>query len=444
MIMAFLFAIIISMVFSFFIGKYFYEKSISKEMNSFLSKSVNLIHVIAEKGDEQLVYDYIKESPTFGYKAVLYKQDTDEVVVKSANETWEIEEEVVDRVLAGEEFKQSDFPRNLYVGVPFQMNGTNYALFVGMNLEMLAVRIQNLVFTILASILFFGTLMFIVTTHFIVKPIRELTKGTKKVATGDFKVEIESNRNDELGNLTRSFNDMAKSLSQLEEMRQQFVSNVSHEIQSPLTSIKGFARALKDGVIEKEEDQKRYLSIIEKESKRLSVLSQNLLKLATLDSDQPPYSPKEFRLDEQLRRVVIALEPQWKEKNHSVQLQLAPVNYVGDEDQLEQVWVNILSNAIQYTNDGGVIQLKLEQKKEVVVQIKDNGIGISKEEQTRIFERFYKVDKARTRKEVGGNGLGLSIVKKIIQLHRGQIEIDSEVGEGSTFTVTLPQTNDSF
>jgi len=437
-IVAFLSAIVISLTFSYLIAKNYYEKKITKEINEILEESVNVIPILAQHGDEKVIKEYIEELPNFGYKAILFKDGTKQAIVKTKESEWVIDQHTVERVLKGEKYRFSDFPRHLYLGVPFQINGTNYALFVGANIEWLAKMVQQMVLTVLANILFFGSILFFITTHFIVKPIRELTKGTKKLATGDFNIKIYTKRKDELGNLTKSFNLMAKSLRELEDMRREFVSNVSHEIQSPLTSIKGFAKALKDGVIEREEDKQRYLEIIEKESQRLSLLSQNLLKLAALDADHPSFSPKKFYLDEQLRRVVISLEPQWKAKNHSIHIDFPPIEYIGDEDQLEQVWVNLISNAIQYTQENGTIHLKIEKKNDIYVYIQDNGIGISEEHQSRIFERFYKVDKARTRNEVGGNGLGLSIVKKIVQLHNGQIQVKSELGKGSTFTVILP------
>jgi signal transduction histidine kinase len=256
----------------------------------------------------------------------------------------------------------------------------------------------------------------------------------ERISRGDFNVFVESGDDihDEFADL---INDMAKNLGTLEAMRQEFISNVSHEIQSPLTSIGGFAELLQNPDLPMDE-RLRYAKIICAESKRLSSLSDNLLKLSSLDND--PLSPTEFRLDKQLSNVILTLEPQWTERNILLEADLPKYTVYADEGLLSQVWVNLLHNAIKFTPDGDAVTVKLESTGDgATVTISDNGAGIGKEDLPHIFERFYKADKARDR-SLGGNGLGLSLVKKIVELHDGGISVDSEIGKGATFEVFLP------
>jgi signal transduction histidine kinase len=230
---------------------------------------------------------------------------------------------------------------------------------------------------------------------------------------------------------------MACELSQIETMRQEFVSNVSHEIQSPLTSIRGFAQALKNNDLSSEERQ-HYLTIIEAESMRLSRLSDNLLKLASLDAAQVKFETKTYRLDKQIRNLLLACEPQWLDKELDLNVFLQEVTITGDEDLLSQVWLNLIHNGIKFTRPGGKLCLNLNCAGDSIeFKITDTGIGISEEDQTHIFERFYKADKSRTGLN-GGSGLGLSITKKIVELHKGTIAVESYLGRGTTFLVSLP------
>jgi len=266
-----------------------------------------------------------------------------------------------------------------------------------------------------------------------------MVEAIRRMAKGDFNVtlNIPVEENHPIGELAQSINDMAVELRELERMRQEFISNVSHEIQSPLTSISGFARALQNDELSPPE-RNHYLSIIEKESFRLSKLSENLLKLTSLESDHHPFERKSYRLDKQLRDIVLSYEPQWMDKEIEMDVSLEKVNLVADEDLLSQVWINLLNNAIKFTPNKGTIGIHLQQcEDEVVVRISDTGIGIAEIDQKHIFERFYKADKSRNRIN-SGSGLGLSIVKKIVDMHKGSICVQSELEKGSIFTVTLP------
>ncbi|QLK06877.1 Sensor histidine kinase colocalized with HrtAB transporter [Priestia megaterium] len=346
----------------------------------------------------------------------------------------------VDQVLDGKRYsnlneEKGDRPQPNVVGLPFKENGRSYALFIQSHPQRQFSVIQDVQNIQLITILLVGIVLFAYVSTIIIKPIKRLSTAMKVVGQGEYNVQVEHATNDEIGLLTKNFNQMTKELNKIETMRQEFIASVSHEIQSPLTSIRGFSAALKDDIVS--EDKKiQYLTIIEKESTRLSQLSSNLLKLASLDSEHQTLTLQQYRLDEQIRHVVMALEPQWTKKNIEIDLDLSNVQMEADKDLLEQVWLNLVTNAIKYTPENGLVKISIHQKNEEIdVKIKDNGIGIAEEDQKYIFESFYKVDKSRTLK---GSGLGLAITKKIVRLHEGAIRVESKKEQGSIFTVTLP------
>ena len=264
-----------------------------------------------------------------------------------------------------------------------------------------------------------------------------------KIANGDFNVIIESNgsKHDHLmSELSVKVNNMAKQLSSMEMMRQDFVSNVSHEIQSPLTSIRGFAALLQNDNLSYEE-KKAYLEIIETETKRLSKLSDNLLKLSALDCGTKELQIEAYDLGKQLKNVILSLEPQWSKKNIEFEIECPHTPIEADEELMSEVWINLLNNGIKFTPCDSKMYISIKKDdRNIEVTIKDSGIGINEEEQKCIFERFYMVDKSRKR-ELGGNGLGLAITKKIVDLHGGSIRVESEINKGASFIVSIPKVN---
>lgn len=270
-----------------------------------------------------------------------------------------------------------------------------------------------------------------------------LIEAMERIAKGDFSVRVNPEHRDDgpfqgvLGELVKSVNNMAVGLDQIESMRQEFISNVSHEIQSPLTSIRGFAQALQNDQLSPE-DRHHYLGIIETESKRLSRITEDLLKLAALESEHAKFEPAAYHLDKQIREVILACEPQWTDKGIDMDVILEEVTIMADQDLLSQVWINLIHNSIKFTPAGGTVRVELHrQGGNVEFCITDTGIGISEEDQTRIFERFYKADKSRDR-SIAGSGLGLPITQKIVEMHNGTIHVRGKLGQGAQFTVCLP------
>jgi two-component system phosphate regulon sensor histidine kinase PhoR len=269
-------------------------------------------------------------------------------------------------------------------------------------------------------------------------PFASIIDTLQRIAKGDFTARLGEEVRGPIGELVQTVNNMALELDQMEKMRQEFISDVSHEIQSPLTSIRGFATALRAENLSLE-DRRHYLDIIEAESTRLSKLSANLLKLASLEAKQVKFEPKPYRLDMQIRNLVLACEPQWTAKQLELDVTLDEASITADEDLLSQVWTNLLHNSIKFTPAGGVVRVALHRHGDrLVVSIADSGIGIAAEDQPHIFDRFFKADRARQSSE-GGSGLGLSIAKTVVDLHHGTIAVKSQPGAGAVFTVEIPE-----
>ena len=226
----------------------------------------------------------------------------------------------------------------------------------------------------------------------------------------------------------------------LEVMRKDFVANVSHELKTPITSIKGFSETLLDGAAEDTETRNQFLQIINNESQRIKLLIDDLLILSKLEKDEMTIESDEISTTRLFKDIYPIIDQKAGLKNiHFDCVYSDEINFVADLEKIKQILINLLTNAINYTPESGTITLKAtETDEEICLSISDTGIGMSKEALSRIFERFYRVDKARSR-DTGGTGLGLAIVKHIVEVHKGRIEVDSEIGEGTTFNIFLPK-----
>ena len=266
------------------------------------------------------------------------------------------------------------------------------------------------------------------------KPITQLTEATRIVQQGDFTVRLPENAPGEVGELMRSFNSMADELSRTAFLQRDFISSVSHEFRTPIASIRGFARLLQMPGLTQEQRQE-YVALIAQESDRLSRLSETLLRLSALEQQTGPASVSDFRLDEQLRQVILRLEPEWSARDIDWQPDLADVTIRSDEGLLNHVWINLLQNAVKFSEPGGRIEVRVYKTDQAVVEVTDHGIGMDEETVTRIFDRFYQADGSRSRE---GVGLGLCLVKRILDMLGGQVKVRSTPGKGSTFRVMLP------
>ncbi|MCL1798723.1 MAG: HAMP domain-containing histidine kinase [Eggerthellaceae bacterium] len=293
----------------------------------------------------------------------------------------------------------------------------------------------RVILMMVSSSIFFGTLIAGFFSTIALKPIRQVIAATHRIAEGDFSVRVNLRGIYELEELSGSFNKMAGDLASIETLRSDFVNNFSHEFKTPIVSIRGFAKLLKKGQLT-EAEQQEYLDIIIGESQRLAQLSSNILDLSKYENTGIVTDKTTFRLDEQVRRTVVVTEPQWAAKGISFNVGMDEVVFRGNEDLTQQIWLNLIDNAVKFSNPGGVVNLRLARHGgDVEFSIQDFGIGMDGPTKDKVFDRFYQGNASHA--DVG-NGLGLTIVKRIVDLCGGRLEVQSEPGEGATFTVRLP------
>lgn len=271
----------------------------------------------------------------------------------------------------------------------------------------------------------------------VLTPLVKLSSASKEVARGNFDVTVsDSSKMEEVQSTFRNFNAMVRELKSISTLSSDFIANVSHEFKTPLSVIEGYAMLLQDDRLTAQE-REDYLNKILVNTRRLNTLVGNILMLSKMETKPLPEQYTRFRLDEQLRQVVAQLEPQWSAKGISFRVRLDEVELVGWEQVLPYVWSNLISNAIKFSPSGSVIALTLlEQKECAVVTVSDRGCGMEPDVQERIFEKFYQGD---TSHKAEGNGLGLALVRQIVELSQGVVEVESQPGKGSTFRVILPK-----
>ncbi len=273
-------------------------------------------------------------------------------------------------------------------------------------------------------------------THSFIDPITCLGKAMKEVAGGNFHVAMQSDSKlKEVRDIYESFNRMVKELGNTETLQTDFISSVSHEFKTPINAIEGYASLLQDHH-QSPEEQETYIEKILFNTRRLSTLTGNILLLSKINNQSIRPQRTAYRLDEQIRQAIVALEQKWTEKNIDFDVELDKVTYSGYESLLLHVWSNLIDNAIKFDPPGGMICLRLRQADdEAVFTIDDNGPGIAPEEQERIFHKFYQSDSSR---EMSGNGLGLALVKQIVEFSGGTVSVENLPEAGCRFTVRLP------
>ena len=274
----------------------------------------------------------------------------------------------------------------------------------------------------------------------LVKPLKQMAQAAKRFGKGDFSVRVNVTSDDEIGDLAKSFNNMAESLSASENVRRSFVANVSHELKTPMTTIAGFIDGILDGTIP-EEKQDYYLSIVSEEIKRLARLVRSMLDLSRLDSGEMKLKYQKFDLLSTLVTVVITFEQEIERKHIEIKGldEIEPKMVYGDKDLLHQVIYNLIENAVKFTNENGCIEFNItENNEQTNFYIKNSGMGISQSEISLVFDRFYKTDKSRS-KDKKGLGLGLYLVRSIIRMHGGNITAKSEYGEYTEFDFYIPK-----
>lgn len=356
---------------------------------------------------------------------------------------------VIERVLEGEVYHgMRDFPKETFmtgffanelintIGVPFTYNHQQYALFIRPDIRLLFSEAHTLLGGLILVMAVLSLLAMLLFAKALIRPITQLTEATHQLAHEKFDTLLEIERADEIGQLADSFNVMTEKLQENDRIRKQFISNVSHDFQSPLLNIQGYVDLLKNPTLSEPERQE-YATIIELETKRLSTLTKQLLLLTSLDQSTRMLKREPYSLDEQLKETVRKYRWQLEEANVQLSYQMEPVTYNGDAGLLQNVWDNLLTNAIKYNVDGGEIHIHLQEQATVVeVLIEDSGIGMNEGQLQKVYDRFYRADESRTKQ---GTGLGLAIVKQIIELHGGQVQMKSAMNVGTSVCIHLPK-----
>lgn len=383
-----------------------------------------------------------------GYQIFLIASDGEKYSFGEQFENFKISHEIVQSIMNGEIYHGMKYAPSSFlllghfsnslensVGVPVITKQNEYALFLRPDNKSIFSDIHVVLMSFVVAIAITSLLGVAIMTRKLIRPISSLTEATKAVKNENFNYRLNISRNDEIGQLAENFNLMQQQLAHNDELRKGFINDVSHDFQSPLMNIQGYSDLLQTDELKKE-DRLQYAAIIQRESKRLSSLTKQLLILTSLDQASYSLQRKSVQLDEQLKEII--RKSQWRINERELELsyKLEPVSIQGDAELLMSVWENLLSNAIKYSEFGSVISITCRRVyDEVQITFKDTGIGIGKEHLPQIFGRFYRADTARKK---DGTGLGLSIVKKVVELHGGQVNVTSIIGKGSTFEIKLP------
>lgn len=315
------------------------------------------------------------------------------------------------------------------------LSGTLFPMIFSARNEEFNALIAGTVCSGIALIIF--AILMIMSINELTRPISKLSEATQRIANGDLEVPyFDIKRKDEIGELEQNFNFMISALKKNELMERDFVQNVSHEFKTPLSIISGYAKLFEKGLLT-EEEQAQYGQVIADETARLNKMVTNILLLSKLDNQKlRPYFTT-FSLDEQLRLTVLQLEPKWREKSIRLDIELPELEIDAGEELISHVWSNLIDNAIKFSSNNGTVSIHaFECVTSIKVEISDEGIGMDSMTAENAFHQFYQGD---TSHMTSGNGLGLALVKRIVDLHEGSIFVISHPGIGSTFLVELPK-----
>lgn len=436
------------------VNTYYHQQLKGKNDEKNMSIANSLASYI-ESAQDLNMESYLATQAAAGYKIFIVNERQETARYGADFRVNNLSKDAMDQVLNGEAYHgMRDLPSETFVtgffsdelantvGVPFRYNETDYALFLRPDIKFLFTEVHYLLGGMVVVMAIISVLVMLIVAKMLIDPITKLTVAAKKVGEEQFAAELDIHRRDEIGQLAQSFQTMTKRLSENDRLRKEFISDVSHDFQSPLLNIKGYADLLTDSGLP-EAERKNYASVIQSETERLSTLTKQLLLLTSLDQLVSPLRKKTFKLNEQLMEIIRRHRWLLEEKEMSLSTDLDEVDLEGDPAFLEKVWENLLSNALKYTEAGGSIDITLTKKEdEVTVGFSDTGIGINEEHLGRIFDRFYRVDESRT-KHIAGTGLGLSIVQQVVKLHGGKISVHRNEQQGVTFMVTLPTSTEN-
>lgn len=416
--------------------KYTLGKEILCETLATVSQSIDAdVFVCDTEGNIILCRDKAGSLPALGYFPSCSVHDTITINSNILSAVYQ-EGEIVEKATIGG-------TQCFVVGTPIYDGGE----IIGTVFALSSTGIQNLSITVLRLFLisaFFCLIFAFICIYYLTKkmlsPLQQMSKAAKQFAAGDFSYRVKIEGSDELAELGQAFNDMAEALAVLEGSRRSFVSNVSHELKTPMTSIGGFIDGILDGTIPKDK-QDYYLGIVSGEIKRLSRLVVSMLNMSKIESGDLEMKPVKYDVSDQIIHILLTFEQKIENKKIDIRGldEFKPTYIVADRDMIYQAIYNLVDNAVKFTNEGGYIELKLkETPSQIELSIKNSGTGINAEDLSRVFERFYKADKSRSLDSKGA-GLGLYLVKLMIEMHGGRVCAKSESEDTAEFSFTLPK-----
>ncbi|MEH7352085.1 HAMP domain-containing sensor histidine kinase [Neobacillus drentensis] len=442
---------IVSGIISFLLSNAYYQVKLKQQNDEKITHFAFEIADFASEHPLISLEDYFDHIGAIGYQILLINPDGDKQYFGSPFRKKELPKEITEKVLHGEVFHGvSQFPHKTFVtgffanelknsvGVPLEYNNKKYAIFIRPDIKLMFNEMHILFGWLLVISILLSILFVLISTKYLVKPIRNLKKATKEIAEGNFSIKLDIDRKDELGHLAISFTRMAEKLAKVDMLRKELISNISHDIQSPLTNIKGYLNLLESSD-KSEEEKQQYIRVVHSEVNRLSNMAKELLLLSSIESKKDMMDISTVDVAGQLKSVIHQYQWRILDKGIMMSYSLPDASVKGDASLLYSVWENLLTNAIKYNCENGTIDIELtDSESQIEVAVKDTGIGIDTNEMVRIFDRFYRADTSRAR-SVEGTGLGLSIAQSIVDMHHGVINVTSQKGKGTIFTVILPK-----
>ena len=444
--------ITISLIIGFLVSNIIYVMFVKDQVNE---RYITIVDEITEQMEQhEITFEasskFLQTMSRLGYQIALVRQNGEQITYGVPFRQKNLNEEMKSLFHGSgtyngvRDFKQSllmmsHFSNDIEntVGTTVQLENEKYALFLRANNTNFFTEFHLIIFGFIFACFISSIVGILMLARNIIRSLTQLNNATQEIAKHNFDYPLEINGRDEFGQLAQSFRLMQKRLSHTEQARKKFVNNVSHDFQSPLLNIQGYSELLQREPLT--DDGKKYNEIIQNEAKRLSNLTKQLLILTSIDEGTYPIRKQKVRIDEQLHNVVHSMLWRIEEKELEIAIDLQPISIYADRSLLLNAWENLIGNAIKYNKQYGEIVIRcFEDEHFAYVVIEDTGIGMDKETCSKVFERFYRADKARNKE---GSGLGLAIVLEVLTYHEATITLESEQMKGSKFTVKLPKSN---
>ncbi|EIJ78521.1 histidine kinase [Bacillus methanolicus PB1] len=445
-------AILITIFYSYFLSYFFYERLYVDNVEKSLVEEGKRLALDYKGGPlpEQLIEKIEWYSTKTNYEVLVVNNPRE----LSACLPFEIDyqtligEEEREQLLKGKPVKKSGYEERfdrkiLAVIIPLiDQNRLEGIIYLYVPLAKISELTNDFVFVWIIAGSVFALVAVLLGTKWIgrlTRPLIEMKEAANRVSQGDYSARIHLQSNDEVGQLANAFNHMSASIQKEDERKKEFIANVSHELRTPISYVKGYSEAIVSGIVKNEEEMNKYLQLIHREAGRMERLVYDLLDLSKLDAEEYKLNKLPIPLAQVIEDAIQKYLPILKEKGIQLHTNLDPDLIInGDAERMEQIVQNLIDNSICYTEKGGTISVSLMADPEgCKLEIADTGTGIPPEDLKKVTQRFYRVNKGRSRND-GGTGLGLAIVEKLVHLHNGKLTITSDIGKGTTVAIVLP------